>query len=80
MKMPPQLSVLALVLLLYFWPWQLFSGDEPVYWLASVLVMQLIFVMACNKMSSEYWASLVIRVETLCMFINSVLLMITAKS
>ncbi len=78
MKMPPQLSVLALVLLLYFWPWQLFSGDEPVYWLASVLVMQLIFVMACNMLSSESWCVFVILIEAVCMIFNSLSALIPA--
>ncbi len=78
MKMPPQLSILALVLLLRFWPWQLFSGDAMADWLLSVIVMQIIFIKACNIVSSESWCNFVILIEAVCMVINSVLLMIPA--
>ena len=58
------------MLLLYFWPWQLLSGDKPEDWLLSVITMQLAFVMACNICVRDAWILPVIIIEAVCMVIN----------
>ncbi len=69
-KMPKRFYIFVLVLLLYFWPWQLFSGDLPADWLLSVITMQLVFVIICNAVSNEKWATYVIIIEVVCMSFN----------
>lgn len=76
MKIPAQLSVAALVLLLYYWPWSLSSGYEPADVLMTVLPLQILFVIGCKILSSESWCTLVILVEAICMVINSVFMSI----
>jgi len=76
--MPKQFYILGLVLLLRFWPWQLFSGDLAADWLLSVIVMQSAFVMSCNILARESWATAIIIVETFCMILNIALVLIGA--
>lgn len=78
--MPAQLNILALVLLLFYWPWLLFSGDTPESWLASVVSVQLAFVMACNKLTQESWATAIIIVEAICMIANILLVILSSKT
>ena len=73
-QMPRQLIILALVLLLWFWPWQLFSGDSPGSWLLSVITMQILFVIACNKITQDGWATVIILIESFCMILNIALM------
>lgn len=77
-KIPKQLIILGLVLLLYFWPWQLFSGDSPESWLLSVITMQIAFVTACNKIVRESWVTAIIIIETFCMSVNILMLLFMA--
>jgi len=70
-KVPTQAYILLLVLALYYWPWQLFSGD--IGWLVTVVSVSFIGVIACNKLTNERWATGVIIVEVLCMMINATL-------
>lgn len=69
-KMPSQFYMFATVSLLYFWPWQIFSGDKPADWLASVITLQLVFVIACNIFVRDSWATAIILIEGFCMVIN----------
>ncbi len=78
MKTPKQLIIIALVLLSYFWPWQLISGDSTADWLASVITMQIALVIACNKIVHESWATAIIIIETLCMSVNILMLLFMA--
>lgn len=75
-KMPKQYYVFALVLLLYYWPWQLFTGDKPADWLASVITLQLAFVILCNKFVRENWILPVIIIEAVCMVFNTAYLIV----
>lgn len=70
MKMPSQFYMFATVLSLYYWPWQLFSGDLPADWLLSVISMQLVFVISCNIFVRESWATAIMMIEVFCMMIN----------
>lgn len=69
-KMPKQFYIFGLVLLLYFWPWQLFSGDLPADWLLSVITLQIVFVIFCNVFVREGWILPVIIIEAVCMVLN----------
>lgn len=68
--MPKQFYILGLVLLLYFCPWQLFSGDRPADWLLSCITMQIVFVIACNFIIRDNWILPVIIIEAICMVFN----------
>lgn len=70
MKMPKQYPILVMVLALYFWPWQLFSGESPASWLLSVITMQIAFVITCNIFVRDNWVLPVIIIEAVCMLIN----------
>lgn len=69
-KMPKQFYIFGLALLLYFWPWQLFTGDLPADWLASVITLQIVFVILCNVLVRENWILPVIIIEAVCMIFN----------
>jgi hypothetical protein len=69
-QMPKQYPILVMVLALYFWPWQLFSGDLPADWLISCITMQIIFVIVCNVIVREDWILPVIIIEAACMMFN----------
>jgi hypothetical protein len=75
-KMPKQFYMFGLVLLLYFWPWQLFTGDQPADWLLSVITLQLVFVIFCNVFVRDSWILPVIIIETVCMVFNIALLIV----
>ena len=72
MKIAAQLSVAALALLLYHWPWLFLSGDSHADVMMTVIPLQIIFAMACKMLSSESWCTFVILIEAVCMVINSV--------
>ena len=76
--MPKQFYIIALVLLLWFWPWQLFSGDLPADWLLSAITMQLVFVIACNILTNESWAIAITIIEGVCMLFNVLIVLIGA--
>jgi len=76
--MPKQFYILGLVLLLWYWPWQLFSGDLPADWLLSVITMQSVFVILCNILARESWAIAITIIEGVCMLLNVLLVLIGA--
>jgi hypothetical protein len=54
-----------MALSVYFWPWVLFSSDA-----FTVFTLQLLFVIACNKLVKEDWIIAVILIEFFVMLFN----------
>lgn len=71
MKIPRQLHVIALVLLCWHWQWPLWFGSYS--WIVTVITLQAVLVMSCNKLTNERWATAVIIIELICMMINATL-------
>lgn len=72
-RMPKQLIVLGLLLLVYFLPLDFISYFEPRWWLASVISIQLLLVFLCNKIVSESWICPILFIESGCMIFNATL-------
>lgn len=68
--MPKQLIALILVIALYSWPWQITLMGTPADWLLTVLLLQHLFVIACNKLGKEAWLMPIIMIEVICMALN----------
>ncbi len=64
-RIPTQFYIFAMALSVYFWPWVLFSSD-----VFTVFTLQLLFVIACNKLVKEDWVIAVILIEFFVMLFN----------
>lgn len=73
-NLPKQAYIFALALLLYCSPLPYIFGDEYQRFVLPVYVaLQLLFVIACNKLVQESWIIFVILIEAFCMTWNSIL-------
>jgi hypothetical protein len=73
-NVPRQFYILALALLLYLSPLPYIFGDHNQRFILPVYVaLQLLFVIACNKIVRENWIVFVTLIEAFCMTWNSVL-------
>ena len=78
MKMPAQFYIFAMVLSLYYWPWQLSFFEPDTDALLTVISLQLFFVIACNYLTRASWVTAIIIVEAFCMIVNLFAVLIDA--
>lgn len=69
-KMPKQFYIFAIVLCCYFWPWYLSFFEPNADALLTVLILQSLVVISCNKLVKEDWAMGIILIEALSMTYN----------
>jgi len=64
-KIPTQFYIFAMVLLLYFWPWEFFSSS-----VFTVFTLQAFFVAICAKLVKESWVIPIIAIELIVALFN----------
>lgn len=70
MNIRKQLIVIALLLLLHSCPRQISTGDLSGEWLFTVIAVQHVFVILCNRLVKESWIIPIIAAEIICMGFN----------
>jgi len=64
-RIPTQFYIFAMVFLLYYWPWELFSSSA-----FTVFTLQAFFVAICAKLVRESWVIPIIAIELIVALFN----------